>query len=1029
MKKFLSGLLSISILAAAFMGVSIVGSANEAAAAVFENSGSGVNTYDEANVSYSYRNTLVESAAQANQNNNAATDRVVNGTDSFENVDFARNGIFIEKYPETENYAAHFGSAYNYANYTSGYWSCDRINSLRIYDANNENLSYFIPEPNTKYVFKMNYRADKAPDRTMGFKLMYENDAQGVVWYRYNAANLIKNDVAVITAATDGWQTVEYAFTTGDTVKPLVLMLYTNNTGWHAANVDIWVDNISVTEYGVKNNEISFTEAQTNWNNSNLISYNTACTIADSGDSAQGNAAKFMSVLSVSDLDQGANSEWYSGHPSAFTFVNPDCTDGLYYSKGETFNISFKLKVNTAFENLGKDEFYISVISMDNANKHLGDFIKNYISQGRVANIAAVANKVTDGWVEYSANITVGHSGYIGMMFYSYGRRAFGEVFVDDIRIEKADRLDTTIDFSADQSTYMKAHKPSTTGVPYDTGDAAVGNVFKINYLIADADKINPGNQWFEAYPAGFFFVNDEGNDNLFYKKGEVLNISFKLKKNVALSTEYANEFYVCATFVETKDFTYQYVKSQLLNSGISVRLAAVNMDKSDWVTYNATITVPCDGYGSMMFYTKNHRLGDECNIWVDDVKIKRYENESFERKGDINADNKTDILDIIVMKKMFAGVKETTLAADINYDGIYGAADFTKLRKRLLGIENSAVYMLSDCDTLAKVKCNGRWDTNKTGVTLDWSASAVEFTADCSGRVGIVTNTQIKPDNTDNVLYYAVYVDGECKKDMLPVGNGVNYIELAENIDKGVHMFELIRLTEAHHGTTDAIAIEMDGRLCDRPADNKVIEFIGDSITAGAGNLGDNTTNDNVPSVQNSAKSYGYLTAKALGYDYNIAARSGIALYYGYGHTDTDDACVNFMHRYWIQNYDRDKTAVYNAKRASDIICINLGTNDFWSGKCPDAASFAAKLVIFAKAIKEDNPAAKIVLLTGGINNANVAAVTSAFETLGGNEAGYWQCNLPYGLTNGTNNHPDVVQNETMAEALVDFLRTNELV
>ena len=78
---------------------------------------------------------------------------------------------------------------------------------------------------------------------------------------------------------------------------------------------------------------------------------------------------------------------------------------------------------------------------------------------------------------------------------------------------------------------------------------------------------------------------------------------------------------------------------------------------------------------------------------------------------------------------------------------------------------------------------------------------------------------------------------------------------------------------------------------------------------------------------------------------------------------------------------------------------------------------------------IKQYNPNAKFVWITGGMTNGYRDAAITAMNDLGGEEAGYYVCQLPSGLNAGAAGHPDYDQHAQMSEILSEFLTEKGLV
>ena len=231
-------------------------------------------------------------------------------------------------------------------------------------------------------------------------------------------------------------------------------------------------------------------------------------------------------------------------------------------------------------------------------------------------------------------------------------------------------------------------------------------------------------------------------------------------------------------------------------------------------------------------------------------------------------------------------------------------------------------VYMLNDESVLAKVKLNGRCEKTIIGVSLGMSGSAIEFNT-TSSAVMLEANCAAG-------IYYNIVVDGVVTYERQVTESGTNYIILARNLSSGTHNIKLIRDCE---GRTDmrfnAVSLQLDdGELLARDTDKVVIEFLGDSITGGFGNLIDNGVSNPLELKNQSVmKAYPYLVASKHGYDYRIVAQSGIALAKREGY-------LPFIDYYKCENYHLDKNKEYTSSSPKDvdIVVVNLGTNDIGS-------------------------------------------------------------------------------------------------
>ena len=132
--------------------------------------------------------------------------------------------------------------------------------------------------------------------------------------------------------------------------------------------------------------------------------------------------------------------------------------------------------------------------------------------------------------------------------------------------------------------------------------------------------------------------------------------------------------------------------------------------------------------------------------------------------------------------------------------------------------------------------------------------------------------------------------------------------------------------------------------------ARRKVIEFVGDSITATPGKGGTNVTN------------YAWLTAESVNCDHVQIAFSGVALNTGMGFFKGK---VGFDQYYFQwQNPNHDSRETWEFLDQPQYLVVNLGTNDVKDGVRPDAGEFAAEYEKFLAAIRTKLPGATIIAM-----------------------------------------------------------------
>ena len=242
-----------------------------------------------------------------------------------------------------------------------------------------------------------------------------------------------------------------------------------------------------------------------------------------------------------------------------------------------------------------------------------------------------------------------------------------------------------------------------------------------------------------------------------------------------------------------------------------------------------------------------------------------------------------------------------------------------------------------------------GRFETTEAvGPRCTWSASALSFTV--SGGSAAV---KLK-DTGKNV--WQVVIDGEAAS-VLTLEAGEKLYPVATELPLGTHTIELVKRTEASFGATQILGLEIEdgAKLLPTPARSRRIEVIGDSISCGFGNEAPNKEAKFSAATQNAWLAYGAVAARAVNADYVCIAWSGKKLW-------PDNTIASL--------YDRVAPSAFAAKWdfaawTSDVVVINLGTNDFNQAN-PEEAGWVAAYVKFLGEIRARYPKAAIYCTLG---------------------------------------------------------------
>ncbi len=329
----------------------------------------------------------------------------------------------------------------------------------------------------------------------------------------------------------------------------------------------------------------------------------------------------------------------------------------------------------------------------------------------------------------------------------------------------------------------------------------------------------------------------------------------------------------------------------------------------------------------------------------------------------------------------------------------------------------------------ISGIKQQGR-NYMKNGVLwLDFSASGIEFTANCEGTVALnLTVNSIKnTDATYGGIYFTVIVDG-VKKDralcrITETGNVT--LTLAEGLSAGNHTFEVYRQTEHRGAEVGISSITMNGTIGTKPADSPYfIEFIGDSISTGYGALGvSSDASAESPKWQDATVAYPYLTAKALGVDFSDVCYSGIGAKYGWQDPN--------MHTFYpYQRWQYDRTTQYNFNsRQPNVVVIALGTNDIAmeSEKGITVEQRLTGYQEFLDLVRAKNPNSKIIWIYGMMKDDDNARIPQIIENNGGAAAGLYSLELTTN-TAGAGWHPSAAGQQAFANDLVAFINEKNL-
>ncbi|WP_428965494.1 SGNH/GDSL hydrolase family protein [Micromonospora fluostatini] len=216
------------------------------------------------------------------------------------------------------------------------------------------------------------------------------------------------------------------------------------------------------------------------------------------------------------------------------------------------------------------------------------------------------------------------------------------------------------------------------------------------------------------------------------------------------------------------------------------------------------------------------------------------------------------------------------------------------------------------------------------TGDQVRYSWPGISFEGRFRGTgVGIVLD--------DAVNDYDVHLDGGLVATLVTPGRTTHWLT---GLPDGRHTVRLVKRTESTWtaGAFGGFVPAPGGRILDPPRPRtRQIEFIGDSNTAGYGNMSTTRecTDEEVTRRTNTDLTFAARTARRLGADYQVNAYSGLGMVRNYGGHSPGTSYRTYYERALLAD-DGDVWA-RPATWRPQLVVVALGANDFSTALGPD--------------------------------------------------------------------------------------------
>ena len=221
--------------------------------------------------------------------------------------------------------------------------------------------------------------------------------------------------------------------------------------------------------------------------------------------------------------------------------------------------------------------------------------------------------------------------------------------------------------------------------------------------------------------------------------------------------------------------------------------------------------------------------------------------------------------------------------------------------------------------------------------VFFNWSGSGFEFRFQGTAAYACLLTDRrgdgIAAEN--DRAYIGVFVDGEpLQSARFPLDAEEKWYPLAEGLPEGRHTVRVVKQTEVGYGRAAVSAVRVMGAGAPEPTGPKPrrLEFIGDSITCGYGNICTNKNPDFVTREENASLTYMSRLADRLDAELSCVAASGNGIFHDYGGNTVNliPELYPYTDKMLHGHYGLPPTRWDMRANPVDMVFIKLGANDY---------------------------------------------------------------------------------------------------
>jgi lysophospholipase L1-like esterase len=322
-------------------------------------------------------------------------------------------------------------------------------------------------------------------------------------------------------------------------------------------------------------------------------------------------------------------------------------------------------------------------------------------------------------------------------------------------------------------------------------------------------------------------------------------------------------------------------------------------------------------------------------------------------------------------------------------------------------------------------VRWIGRVDQSTPGaVRFAWSGTGLVATVG-----GTKISVRLQTEGPTASAFFQPVVDGTPGPRLKVPTGPAQTVTLGSGLSPGDHRVELYRETEGMYGDSIYSGFVEGTVKGAPPSSGRLIEIIGDSISAGYGNLGaevhppwDNTCSFSLD-TESVYQAYGSIVGRALNAEVSIVARSGWGVY-----RDASGNTSNVLSSVYADVLGTQSTPRWDFKRQADAVVINLGTND--SAQGDPGQRFEAAYAALVQTVRGHYPNAWIFLTIGPMTPDPLltrmrAHLSNVVTSMADSKVTAVDVAVQDATSTGCDYHPNVAEHKVMAGVLTSAIKS----